>query len=393
LLGLTACIESLAVDQPETTQSLPPQVSVVTLQPSSRPFVRELPGRIAPTRMAEVRARISGIVVERSFKQGADVKAGDVLYRIDPEPFQVELAATQAALAKAQAVLEQAEPQAKRVERLMSGQTASQAQYETAIATWRQAQADVAARKADVARAKLDLEYTQVRAPISGRVGRALLTEGALVGQGEATHLATVQQLHPIYADFTQSVNEMQQLRREIESGSLEQVAAEAATVRLVLADGTIYPHAGKLLFSEASVDPSTGQVTLRGEFPNPKTELLPGTYVRVQIVQGIDGDALTVPEQAIRRNDAGDSELYVVGGDNRAVVRPVRVGDVVDDQWRVLAGVQPGDRVVVEGFQKFSPGDLVHPVAWEQKRTTTAAAGPGLEPAPIGASTPISTR
>jgi membrane fusion protein (multidrug efflux system) len=370
MTGVSAC------DEPQAAQTAAPrpQVSVVTLQPSSRPYIRELPGRIAPTRVAEVRARVAGIVLERSFQQGADVKAGDVLYRIDPVRFQVELDAAEAALAKAQAVHDQAEQQAKRVEKLISGQAASQAQYEIAVATFRQAQADVSARKADVARVKLDLDYTSVRSPINGRIGRALVTEGALVGQGEATHLATVHQLDPVYADFTQSAGDLQQLRRDLESGALEQVEPDAAKVRLVL-DGTLYPLAGKLLFSDASVDPGTGQVTLRGEFPNPKGELLPGMYVRVQIQQGTDGDALAVPQQAVQRNDTGGSEVYVVRPDNRAVIKPMRAGRVVDEQWLVLDGLDPGDRVVVEGFQKFEPGDVVDPVPWQPTQAAADAA------------------
>jgi membrane fusion protein (multidrug efflux system) len=371
MTGVSAC------DEPQAAQTAAPrpQVSVVTLQPSSRPYIRELPGRIAPTRVAEVRARVAGIVLERSFQQGADVKAGDVLYRIDPVRFQVELDAAEAALAKAQAVHDQAEQQAKRVEKLISGQAASQAQYEIAVATFRQAQADVAARKADVARVRLDLDYTSVRSPINGRIGRALVTEGALVGQGEATHLATVHQLDPVYADFTQSAGDLQQLRRDLESGALEQVEPDAAKVRLVLDDGTLYPLAGKLLFSDASVDPGTGQVTLRGEFPNPKGDLLPGMYVRVQIQQGTDGDALAVPQQAVQRNDTGGSEVYVVRPDNRAVIKPMRAGRVVDEQWLVLDGLDPGDRVVVEGFQKFEPGDVVDPVPWQPTQAAADAA------------------
>ena len=371
MIGVSAC------DEPRADQAAAPrpQVSVVTLQPSSRPYIRELPGRIAPTRVAEVRARVAGIVLERSFQQGADVKAGDVLYRIDPVRFQVELDAAEAALAKAQAVHDQAEQQAKRVEKLISGQAASQAQYEIAVATFRQAQADVSARKADVARVKLDLDYTSVRSPINGRIGRALVTEGALVGQGEATHLATVHQLDPVYADFTQSAGDLQQLRRDLESGALEQVEPDAAKVRLVLDDGTLYPLAGKLLFSDASVDPGTGQVTLRGEFPNPKGELLPGMYVRVQIQQGTDGDALAVPQQAVQRNDTGGSEVYVVRPDNRAVIKPMRAGRVVDEQWLVLDGLDPGDRVVVDGFQKFEPGDVVDPVPWQPTQAAADAA------------------
>ena len=233
----------------------------------------------------------------------------------------------------------------------------------------------LSARKADVARVKLDLDYTSVRSPINGRIGRALVTEGALVGQGEATHLATVHQLDPVYADFTQSAGDLQQLRRDLESGALEQVEPDAAKVRLVLDDGTLYPLAGKLLFSDASVDPGTGQVTLRGEFPNPKGELLPGMYVRVQIQQGTDGDALAVPQQAVQRNDTGGSEVYVVRPDNRAVIKPMRAGRVVDEQWLVLDGLDPGDRVVVEGFQKFEPGDVVDPVPWQPTQAAADAA------------------
>lgn len=387
LLALAACDEP----QAEQASSAPPQVSVITLQPSPRPYVRELPGRIAPTRAAEVRARVAGIVLERTFQQGADVKADDVLYRIDPVRFEVELRAAEAALAKAQAVFDQAEQHAKRIEKLASSQTATQAQREVAIATLRQAEADVAARKADVARAKLDLDYTTVRSPISGRIGPALVTEGALVGQGEATHLATVQQLDPVYADFTQSASELQQLRRDLESGALEQVAPDAAKVQLVLDDGTLYPHPGKLLFSGASVDPSTGQVTLRGEFPNPKRELLPGMYVRVQIVQGTDSDALAVPQQAVQRNDAGDGEVFIVRADNRVVLKPVRAGRLVDEEWVVIEGAQPGDRIVVEGFQKFEPGDVVNPVPWDATQTAAAssrAEAQAAEPVPIRYST-----
>jgi membrane fusion protein, multidrug efflux system len=361
-LGMSACNE---LQSAPTSVAPPPKVSVVTIAASPKPFMRELPGRIAPTRVAEVRARVAGIVMERTFEQGKDVKAGDTLYRIDPAKFQVELAAAEAALAKALAALDQAEQQSKRVEKLVGLQSASPAQFEAALAGYRQAQAEVAVRKAEIERAKLELSYTEVKSPISGRIGRAMVTEGALVGQGEATHLATVRQLDPIYADFTQSVSELNQLRRAFESGDLQQVAPDAVRVELVLDDGTVYPYPGKLLFSDANVDPSTGQVTLRGEFPNPKSELLPGMYVRVQIEQGIDGDALTVPQQAVQRNDAGGSEVFVVKPDNRTVLQPTRVGRAIEQEWLVLEGLKQGDRVVVEGFQKFVAGDVVDPVPW----------------------------
>jgi membrane fusion protein (multidrug efflux system) len=342
------------------------------MHPYARPYVRELPGRIAPTRIAEVRARVSGIVIERNFEQGGVVKASDVLYRLDPAPFEVELQAAEAALAKANAVSDQAGQQAKRMETLLASKTVSDVQHEAAIATMRQAQADIAARKADVARAKLNLGYTVIRAPIAGRIGRALVTEGALVGQNETTHLATIQGLDTVYADFTQSVAEMNQLRRAFESGDLEMLKPDAVGVKLILDEGEVYPVTGRLLFSDTTVDRTTGQVTLRGEFANPKGELLPGMFVRVQIEQGVDPDALSVPQQAVRRNDAGASELFVLRDDNRAVLRPVRLGRVVEDQWQVLEGVKPGERIVVEGFQKFVPGDAVSPKPWRGMRVAS---------------------
>jgi membrane fusion protein (multidrug efflux system) len=372
IIGLTACNEPTSAEAVKVSPSAFPQVSVVTLEPKPQRFVQELPGRIAPTRVAEVRARVAGIVLERTFQQGAQVKAGDLLYRIDPSRYEVELAAAEAALAKSKAALEHAEQQLQRVEKLVTGRAASQAQYESALATARQARADLAARSADVKRAKLDIDYTYVRAPISGRIGGALVTEGALVGQGEATHLATIQQLDPIYADFTQSAAELHRLRRDFETGALEQIDPETAKVQLVLSDGATYPWVGKLLFSDASVDPSTGQVTLRGEFPNPKFDLLPGMYVRVHIEQGMDSDALTLPQQAIRRTDTGGSEVYVLAAGNRATVTPVTVGRLVGGEWVVQSGLKPGDRVVVEGFQKFRSGDIVEPHLWQQIQAAT---------------------
>jgi membrane fusion protein (multidrug efflux system) len=343
-------------------QTSEPEVSVVTVAPRARAVVRELPGRIAPTRVADVRPRVSGIVVERSFNQGSEVKAGDPLYRIDPRPFEVELQSNEAALARANAVYDQAAQQARRIALLTSQRATTEVENEKAFAAMRQAEADVAGRKADVARAKLNLDYATIRAPIDGIVGAALVSEGALVVQNDATSLATIQQLDPIYADFTQSVSELNHLRRAFEAGDLDRIAPGAAKIRLVLDDGTPYALTGKLLFSEAKVDAHTGQVTLRGEFPNPKRELLPGMYVRVLIEQGIDTDAIAVPQQAIQRNGGGGSEVFVVTGDNRAVIQPVRTGSLQGGQWFVTEGLKAGDKVVVEGFQKFAAGDKVRP-------------------------------
>jgi membrane fusion protein (multidrug efflux system) len=327
--------------------------------------VRELPGRISPTRVSEVRARVSGIVVERLFQQGTEVKAGDPLYRIDPKPFEVELQASEAALDKAVAAFDLATQHARRIATLTSQRAAPEVENEKAIAAQRQAEAEVGSRKAEVARAKLNLDYATIRAPISGVVGAALVSEGALVIQNDTTSLATIQQLDPIYADFTQSVSEMHKLRRAFDSGDLDRIAPDAAKVRLVLDDGTVYPIPGKLLFSEAKVDAYTGQVTLRGQFPNPNRELLPGMYVRVLIEQGIDSDAIAVPQQAIQRDAGGGSEVFVVKDDGRVATQPVRTGAVQDGLWLVSEGLKDGDRVIVDGFQKFVPGDKVKAKAW----------------------------
>jgi membrane fusion protein, multidrug efflux system len=352
-------------------QPTAPDVSIVTVKPQARAMVRELPGRIAPTRVSDVRPRVSGIVVQRLFNQGSEVKAGDTLYKIDPRPFEVEVQSSEAALARARATLDQATQHATRIATLTAQRAAPEARNEEAIASLRQAEADVAGRKADVARAKLNLDYATIRAPIDGIVGAALVSEGALVVQNETASLATIQQLDPIYADFTQSVTELNQLRRALESGELDRISPETMKVRLVLDDGAVYPLPGKLLFSDAKVDAHTGQVTLRGEFPNPKRELLPGMYVRVQIEQGLDSDAIAVPQQAVQRNTGGGSEVFVVKNDNLIAVQPVRTGGVQDGYSFVTEGLKAGDKVVVEGFQKFAAGDRVKPQSWSEADAT----------------------
>ncbi|HEY7846341.1 MAG TPA: efflux RND transporter periplasmic adaptor subunit [Bradyrhizobium sp.] len=374
LLVLTATAPLLAgCNEPESaiasvvSQSTEPDVSIVTVRPQARSIVRELPGRIAPTRVADVRPRVSGIIVERLFRQGSEVKEGDPLYRIDQRPFEVEVQANQAALAKAQATHERAVQQARRIAFLARERAAPEIENEKAIAAEKETAADVEAREADLARAKLSLDYSTIRAPIDGIVGAAQLSEGALVVQNDIATLATIQQIEPVYADFTEPVSELLRLRRAFEAGDLERIARDAIKVRLVLDDGTLYPIAGKLLFSEAKVEANTGQVTLRGEFANPRRDLLPGMYVRVRIEQGIDSDAIAVPQQAVQRNSGGGSEVYVVKDDNRVAPQPIRTGAVQDGQWLVTDGLKAGDKVVVEGFQKFVAGDKVKPLAWTE--------------------------
>jgi membrane fusion protein, multidrug efflux system len=343
-----------------------PDVGVVTVEQQARAIVRELPGRIAPTRVADVRPRVSGVVIKRLFRQGSEIKAGDTLYQIDPKPFEVEVLSSKAALTKAEAVHERAAQQARRIGLLFSQKATPEVENEKAIAAERESAADVEARKADLARANLNLDYATVRAPIDGIVGAAQVTEGALAVQND-TSLVTIQQLDPVYADFTQSATELSRLRRAFESGDLERIAPDAIKVRLVLDDGTLYPLAGKLLFSEAKVDANTGQVTLRGEFANPKRELLPGMYVRVRIEQGIDSDSVAVPQQAVQRNVGGGSEVYVVRDDNRVVAQPIRTGPVQDGLTLITEGIKAGDKVVVDGFQKFAAGDKVAPQVWQE--------------------------
>jgi membrane fusion protein (multidrug efflux system) len=358
---LAGCDEPVSAN---AATKIDPEVGIVTVRSQPRALVRELPGRIAPTRIADVRPRISGIVVDRMFHQGSEVKAGDPLYRIDQRPLEVELRANEASLAKATAAFDLAAQHARRIATLASQKVVSESQHEQAAAALRQAEAEVDGRKADVARARLNLNYATIRAPIDGVVGAALVSEGALVVKNEA-NLATIQQLDLIYADFTQSVTEMNKLRRAFDEGDLDRIAPAAARIRLVMDDGTLYPLPGKLLFSESRVDANTGQVTMRGQFPNPKRELLPGMYVRVLIEQGIDTDAIAVPQQAIHYNTGGGSEVFVVKDDALVAVQQVRIGSTQDGLRLVDDGLKQGDRVVVDGFQKFAPGDKVKPHAW----------------------------
>lgn len=359
-LALAGCNENTAKAQ---LQSPPPEVAYVTVRPEPIPYTRDLPGRVAPMRMAEVRARVGGLVTKRTFEQGSKVQEGSVLYTIDPALYEVELATAEAALARAQANLALTKQQEDRLKALLAKQAASQAQYDIALANHQQAAAEVAGAKAARDRAKLNLDYTNVRAPISGRIGRAILTEGTLLDATSSGVLATIQQLDPIYVDITQSVGELNKLRRDLASGELSHTDDKAANVQLIMEDGTNYPHAGRLLFSDVTADPSTGQVTLRVQIPNPQNELLPGMYARARITQAVDADAIAIPQQAIQRTNDGKAEVWVINDDNKVALQPVEVGPVVDQSWLIREGLKEGERVVVEGFQKISAGMVVTPV------------------------------
>lgn len=356
----------------------PPQVSVITTKTETLPITNDLPGRIAATRISEVRPRATGIVIERVFEQGSHVNAGDVLYRIDPAPFKVQVESAEGTLRRAKAVQLQAKQAGDRQEQLKKSGVATGQNYDDAIAQLAQADADVAIAEAGLATAQLNLQYTDVTAPISGRIGRALITEGALVSANGSENLATIQQLDPVYADFTQSAMDLIRLRKALQDGALANGKNEAK-VNLVMDDGSAYPHAGKLLFSEAAVDETTGQVTLRGEFPNPDGDLLPGMYVRVIVEQGVEKDAIAVPTQAVQRDTSGNAQVYVVKEDKTAELRTVSAGTVLGDQWIIRDGLKAGEKVIVEGFQKVRPGAPVEPADW---KTAGAAPAAGGEPA-----------
>ncbi|MGA0594644.1 efflux RND transporter periplasmic adaptor subunit [Enterovirga sp. CN4-39] len=377
---LVALLVSACTDQDRKAaapaEAPPIAVGTIKVEPKPLPVTNNLPGRIAPTRIAEVRPRVSGIVVERVFTQGSIVKAGDVLYRIDPAPFRVRVESAEATLKRAEAVRLQAQQQSDRVRELRERNVASAQQFESATAALAQADADVAIARAGLAAAKLDLEYSEVAAPIGGRIGRALITEGALVSANSPESLATIQQLDPIYADFTQSAGELLGLRRALQEGAITKGDPDAANVRLLFDDGSQYRHPGRLLFSEATVDATTGQVTLRGEFPNPDGDLLPGMYVRVLIERGVQSDAIAVPLQAVQRDGGGQASVYVLRDDGTLDLRPVVTGRALGNDQVIDGGLKPGEEVVAEGFQKIRPGARFKGEPWKPASSDAAENG-----------------
>lgn len=337
-------------------------VRVQTIEPASRMLTGDLPGRIEPARSAEVRARIPGIVLERLFDEGSDVKAGDILFRIDPAPLKAVLSQAQGALARAEANLYQANSLVKRYEPLAKARAISQQEYDNAVAGKKSAEADKLSAQAALEAAQLDLDYATVRAPIDGRIGRALVTEGALVGQGEATPMARIQQLDPIYADFTQSVDDLIRLRSAAAEGRIALSEDGAAKVSVSLGQsGEVFE--GRLLFSDVSVDRGTGQVTLRAELANADAMLLPGMYVRVKTEQGVESSAVFVPQRAILRGTDSVPSVRIVDADDTVQARTVELGVMSGSEWQVLSGLEKGDRVIVDGVTKVDVGAKVNPV------------------------------
>ncbi len=370
LLAFAGCQGESTSSQPNA----PVEVGVVTVEPTTITLHRELPGRTAPYRVAEVRARVNGIVLERLFEEGSDVKQGQVLFQIDPEPYRAALDSAKATLARAEASAESARLLESRYAELLEDNAVSKQEYDNAVAAAKAAVAEVAAGKAAVRSAEINLGYTRVRSPIEGRIGRAEVTEGAYVQQAQATLMATVQQLDPMYVDLTQSTTELMELRRQLEEGALVR-SGDGAKVRILLEDGSIYPHEGTLQFSDVTVNPSTGSVTIRALVPNPDGRLLPGMFVRAQLEEGTRQDSILIPQMALRRDARGNASVLVVGADGKLEARPVEAPRAVGNRWLVTKGLAPGEQIVVEGLQRVRPGSTVTVVPASNVETAKAHA------------------
>ena len=340
----------------------PAEVDVITVTAGSATITQDLPGRLLAYRTAQVRARVEGVIEQRLFTEGSDIKAGTPLFRIDARSYQAQVAATDADLAATRAVFERYKP-------LLETKAVSQQEFDAAQAKVKQAEATLT-------KAKLDLENAVPPAPISGRIGRALVTEGALVGKGEATHLATIEQLDPIRVEFTQPYSDLLRLQQAVKSG--KQKRADSARVELVLEDGSLYPEKGRLQFTDLAVDPNSGAVVLRAEFPNPRRELLPGTFVRIRFPQAQLDDAIRVPQRAVQGSATGQL-VMIVNAENKVVPLPIRTGAMSGPDFIVTDGLKGGEQVIVNGLQKARPGSVVKPVPW-------TPGAPLLPPPPAGA-------
>jgi len=361
------------------------EVTTVTVKPEALAIDTELPGRTSAYQSSEVRPQVGGILRKRLFDEGADVKAGQVLYEIDPATYQAAYDTARGDLAKAEASVISARPKAERYRNLVALDAVSKQSGDEALAALREAEASVIAAQASLQSAKINLGYTRITAPISGRIGTSTSTPGALVTTGQSTALATINQLDPILVDVTQSSAQLLQLRRQLDAGALKAVAGKAQ-VRIVLEDGSTYAHAGTLEFVGASVDKTTGNVQLRAIVSNPEKLLLPGMYVKTVLAMAVDEQAMLIPQQSVSRNANGEAIALVVGDDAKVQQRVLELGQAVGDRWSVRAGLKAGDKVVVEGGQKVKAGDSVTVsdgrAAQKPMALPTAAVPPGMKPA-----------
>ncbi|MCL2877116.1 MAG: efflux RND transporter periplasmic adaptor subunit [Betaproteobacteria bacterium] len=380
-LVFTACDNSKSSPGSGPGAGMPPMtVGVVVTTTESAPLVSELPGRTTPFMMAELRPQVTGIIQKRLFTEGSTVTAGQTLYQIDPSTYQTAYDSAAANKARAEANLYNARLKAKRYAELVDIEAVSKQANDDAAAALKQAEADVAGARATLDKARIDLDFTRVKSPIPGRIGRSSVTPGALVTANQPAALATVQQLDPIYVDLTQSSAELQRMRRDVASGKISLVG-EDIPVQLILEDGSLYEESGKLAFSEVSVDPGTGTVTLRASFPNPDGTLLPGMYVRARLVQGQSDQAIMVPHAAINHDQRGASIAMVVNAQNMVEARPVQTRGVQGDKWIVIGGLAANEKVIVEGLQKVRPGQPVQAQAIGEAQDA-APAQPGSAPA-----------
>ncbi|MDD2733756.1 MAG: efflux RND transporter periplasmic adaptor subunit [Desulfuromonadaceae bacterium] len=361
----------------------PPEVGVVTVQPQRVTLTTELSGRTSPQHIAEVRPQVGGIIQKRLFTEGSDVKAGQALYQIDPATYQAAFASARASEARAEANLIPARLKEERYKDLVKIKAVSQQDYDDAYALLKQTEADVALTKAALETARINLTYTRITAPISGRIGRSTITDGALVTAGQPTALATIQQLDSMYVDVTQSSSDMIRLKQNLANGVLKK--SDSTLVKLLMEDGSPYPLTGTLKFSEVTVDQSTGSVTLRAVFPNPRQALLPGMFVRAVLVEGVNENAILIPQRGVTRNPKGDAMVMTVGAEEKVEPRPIKVVRTVGDSWLVSDGLKTGDRVILEGLQKARPGTPVTAVPF--------GSAPAAAPAPAGAQQPATVK
>lgn len=377
LLGGAALALSACKSDPKPVAPVVPEVAVLTVRHGAVPLQVELPGRTAPFLLAEVRARVDGIVQDRSFVDGADVREGQPLYQIDPAPSRAVLASAQATLQRAEANQASSAAQLDRYKVLIKSNAVSKQEYDNALAAQLQGAADVAAAKAATTTARINLGYTTVNAPISGRSSVSLVTKGAYVQSSGATLMTTIQQIDPIYVDVQQSSAEGLTLRRDLAAGRLKAGGPALANVTLTLEDGSTYAHKGKLEVNGVTVDQATGSVQLRAKFPNPEHLLLPGMFVRAALNQGVRPDVMMVPATAVTRNAQGEASVMLVGADNKTVSRTIQTGALVGSQWLVDSGLKDGDRIVTSGVQKLKPGMLVKPVVPVTAPAPAPAAAP----------------
>jgi len=367
--------------QPDMPNQVP-EVATVTIQPQQVELTTELPGRTSPYLVAEIRPQVNGIIKKRLFKEGSDVKAGQLLYQIDPAPFQVALDSARASLGKAQANLPSIRLKTERYRELLVDKAVSRQDYDDAAAAMEQARAEIEYWKAQVEAARINLGYTKVTAPISGRIGRSSVTDGALVTAYQPTTLATIQQLDPIYVDVTQSSAELLRLKRHLETGRLSANSKNGRKVCILLEDGNLCPQQGTLQFRDVTVDQATGSFTLRIVVPNPKHLLLPGMFVRAAVQEGIAEQAILVPQQGVNRTPKGEPFALIVDEAGKAQLRMLTLNRAIGDQWLVSSGLKTGERLIVEGLMKVRPGAAVKAIPWESAKTGAPAPNTKLPPA-----------